>query len=304
MPGLSEAEAGRRRAERGPNRIARRRRQPAWRLLLAQFASPLVLVLVLAAIVAAAVGDIPDAVAIAVIVSINAVIGFVQEARAARDMAALQSLTARRATVLRDEHERIIAAEDVAVGDVLVLRAGDVVAADARLLEANRLAADEAALTGESAPIDKSSEPCPKDTPLAERRDRVFMGTTIATGTGLAEVDAVGMETEVGKIAALVEEGGPQETPLQRRLAAVGRQLLIACLAVVAVVAALGVWRGLDWLTIDTHLPKVIRHALSLVRLRRSMVSPRISADNAVIPRRGWTTRTATEKKKKIICDR
>ncbi|HLT34913.1 MAG TPA: cation-transporting P-type ATPase, partial [Enhygromyxa sp.] len=155
--GLERDEAARRLAAQGPNELAAHRSTPLWRLILRQFESPLVLILVAAAAVAGALGDVVDAVAIAVIVALNAVIGFVQERKAERAMTALRSLTAPRATVRRSGELAAIPAREVVVGDILVLTPGDVVAADARVRSAHALASNEAALTGESLPVDKQS---------------------------------------------------------------------------------------------------------------------------------------------------
>src|SRR6185503_16490278 len=131
--------------------------------------------------------------------------------------------------------------------DVLLLEAGDVVAADGRVDACAALTVGEAVLTGESLPVEKSPEPMPADTPIADRRDGVLMGTTVATGTGRITVTATGMQTELGKIAHLLAQPDTGETPLQRRLTALGHVLLVACLVLVAVVALLGWWRGLSW---------------------------------------------------------
>jgi Ca2+-transporting ATPase len=246
-PGLQPEAAARRLAQDGPNSIVQRRETPAWRLMLAQFQSPLVLILVAAIVIAAVIGDLADAIAITVIVAINATIGFFQERKAARAMAALRDMTSPRARVRRDGAIQTIPAAAVVVGDLLVLEAGDVVAADARVVEAHALAANEAALTGESLPVAKQVEPVAIDAPLAERIDRVFMGTAIGAGTGIAEVLATGMRTELGRIATLLDEASDDRTPLQNRLDRVGLVLLLVCLGLVGVVALLGWWHGMGW---------------------------------------------------------
>ena len=185
--GLDTAQARARLARDGPNALPQRPPTGWAKTLLQQLANPLVAVLGLSCVVSALVGHVIDAVAIGVIVSINAVVGAVQEHRAERAVIALRSLTARRARVLREGHRVVVPAAEVVVGDVLDLEAGDVVAADARLLASHTLSAVEANLTGESVPVDKDPAPVPDDAPLAERSDHVFMGTSIATGTGYAE---------------------------------------------------------------------------------------------------------------------
>lgn len=243
--GLSSVEAKRLLHEAGPNAITREASKPAWHLLLAQFSSPVIWLLLAACVVSAALGEVADAIAIGAIVFINALVGFFQEYRAERAVLALRSMTAPRARVIRDAHAEIIPAAEIVPGDVLMLEAGDVVAADARLLEANVLSTMEAALTGESTPVGKSIQPSAPNAPLAERHDFVFLGTSVATGTGFAEVAATGMRTELGRIAHLLSTAHDEPTPLQTRLAALGRLLMILCLGIVAIVAVLGWWRGL-----------------------------------------------------------
>ncbi|MEZ4385638.1 MAG: cation-translocating P-type ATPase [Nannocystaceae bacterium] len=250
--GLSAAEAAERLRTRGRNELERGRGRPAWRLLVDQFLSPVIGLLTAACVVAALLGEVADAVAIAAIVLLIGVIGFFQEYRAERALLALRSLTAPRARVLRDGHLALVPAAEVVPGDILSLEAGDIVAADARVVEAHDLTTDESALTGESAPVRKRAAAVAADAPLAERFDRVFMGTSVVDGAGLAEVVATGMATEFGKIAALLAQAsaGADETPLERRLAQVSRVLILACLGVVAVIAAVGLLRGDPWLDV------------------------------------------------------
>ena len=242
--GLSTEEARRRLAEVGGNEIQRAQRTSRWRLLARQLASPLIWLLLGAAAVSGFLGEVADAVAITTIVVLNALVGYFQEGRAENALLSLRSLTAPRATVVRDGHRVEIAAAAVVPGDLLVLEAGDIVAADARLVEAHRLSTNEAALTGESAPVDKRTTPVPADAPLAERFDCVFMGTSVAAGAARAEVVATGMGTELGKIAHLLATATDTTTPLQTRLARVSQTLLLLCLAIVAVTALMGFVRG------------------------------------------------------------
>ena len=242
--GLTTEEAGRRLAEVGANEIQRAQRTSRWRLLARQLASPLIWLLFGAAVVSGFLGEVADAVAITTIVVLNALVGYFQEGRAENALLALRSLTAPRATVIRDGHRVEIAAATVVPGDLLVLEAGDVVAADARLIEAHLLSTNEAALTGESAPVEKRTTPVAADAPLAERFDCAFMGTSVAAGAARAEVLATGMKTELGRIAHLLADATDTTTPLQTRLARVSRTLLILCLGIVAVIAVLGFVRG------------------------------------------------------------
>ncbi|MCB9738529.1 MAG: cation-translocating P-type ATPase [Deltaproteobacteria bacterium] len=246
--GLTALAAAQRLTADGPNELQRQQARPAWRLLLSQFASPLIGMLIAAAIVAGALGDVAEAVAIVAIVLLNAIVGFLQEHRAERAVLALRSMTAPRARVLRDGLAKVVPAAEVVVGDVLLLEGGDVVAADARLVSADALRVVEATLTGESEPVQKTTAPTPAETPLAERRDHVFMGTAIAAGSGRAVVVATGPRTELGHIAHLLATVEQSETPLQRQLAKVGKSLGWLCLGVVGVVVALGLFRGEPWL--------------------------------------------------------
>ena len=248
--GLTTAQAARRLAHDGPNEITRRATTARWRFVLAQFSSPLVMLLLGAALISGIVGGLDDAIAILVVVTINAVVGYLQESRAEAALMALRSMTAARASVQRDGVGHLVPAADVVLGDVLLLQPGDVVAADGRLLELASLTVVEAVLTGESMPVEKALEPPPDDAPIAERTDSVFAGTTVATGTGHAIVTATAMSTELGKIAHQLAKAETGETPLQRRLSALGRLLLYVTLGLVAIVALLGWWRGLTWFDI------------------------------------------------------
>jgi Ca2+-transporting ATPase len=278
--GLSTAEAERRQLEVGPNEIAQERAEPAWLLLLSQFTSPVVLLLLAACLLAAFLGELADSIAIGTIVIINGLVGFLQEYRAERAVRALRSMTAPRARVVRDGHVRMIPAATVVPGDVLVLEGGDVVAADARLLEANVLRTLEAPLTGESTPVQKQTRPAALDAPLAERHDQVFMGTSVAAGTGVAVVEAIGMRTDLGRIAHLLRTAEEGPTPLQSRLADLSRLLMVACLAIVAVVALIGWLREVPWIdllmsavslavaAVPESLPAIVTIALA-VGMRR-----------------------------------
>jgi Ca2+-transporting ATPase len=248
--GLSRDEAARLLIAHGANEIARARGRSVLRALAAQFSSPLIWLLLGACAASAALDETLDAAAIAVVVVVNALIGFAQEQRAERAMEALRAMSAPRARVVRDGRVAIIDAKNIVPGDVLVLDAGDIVAADARLVSAHALSTNEAALTGESVPVDKRADAAPAGAPLAERWDSVFMGTSVATGSARARVIATGPKTELGRIAAWMAATEPERTPLERQLERVGRSLLIACLSVVGVVALLSLIRGESWLVV------------------------------------------------------
>lgn len=243
--GLTSAEAIVRLARDGRNEIARAEGTSPWRIFAGQFGTPVIWLLLAAAVISGVLGELADAIAIGTILVINALVGFFQEYRAERAVLALRSMTAPQARVQRDGHPVAISAAEVVVGDLLLLEGGDVVAADARLIEAHRLTAIEAALTGESVPVEKDPSPVDPMAALAERRDHVFTGTSIATGTAMAEVVATGMGTQLGKIAHLLSSAQESATPLQQRLARVSKLLMIACLGVVGIVAVVGLVRGL-----------------------------------------------------------
>lgn len=242
--GLASTEAARRLLTGGPNELRKGKRVSPLVILVAQFESLVIWVLIGAAAVSVLMGEVIDGGAIIAIVALNATIGFFQEYRAEKAAAALAQLAAPRARVIRDGHARVLPAEEVVVGDLLLLEAGDLVAADARLVEASVLRLTEAALTGESEPVEKYTAVLPGETAIADRRNTVFLGTSVAAGSARALVVATGMSTEIGHIAYLLETATNDATPLQRRLDQVARRLLWACLAIVAVVFGLGLLRG------------------------------------------------------------
>ena len=244
--GLSSGTARERLAVHGPNELRAAEGVSPWRLLLGQFRSLIVWILMAAAVVSGALGEMVDAMAILAIVVLNAAIGFYQEFNAGKAIAALRRMAAPQAKVLRDGRVVAVAAAAVAPGDVLALEAGDLVAADARLLSATAFSCVESALTGESAAVDKDAAVCVQaETPLGDRAGMVFMGTSVATGTARAVVTATGMGTELGRIAGLI--GSVEEdTPLQRRLDAFGRVLIWVTLGIVALLFVLGYLRGIE----------------------------------------------------------
>jgi Ca2+-transporting ATPase len=274
--GLGAPEAAARLLRFGRNEIRKTQRDSAARIFLRQLRGLVIWVLIAAAIVSAVLGDTLDGAIILAIVILNAVIGFIQEHRAEQAVAALARMTAPRARVLRDGKPLAVAAAEVVPGDVLMLSEGDLVAADARLVEAAMLRANEAPLTGESLPVDKHVGEIPADTALADRSNMVFLGTSVLSGSGLALVVATGMATEVGRIAALLEHAGSGQTPLQRKLDAVGRRLLWVCFAIVGAVFVLGLLRGIGGFemflgavslavaAIPEGLPAVVTVALAL----------------------------------------
>ncbi|MCK6461866.1 MAG: HAD-IC family P-type ATPase, partial [Planctomycetes bacterium] len=246
--GLEPEEAARRLADHGANELRQEAPVRPVTLLLEQFRSLLVVLLLAAAGVSGVVGEWADAIAILAIVVLNAAIGFYQEYSAERSLAALRRMTAPRARVRRGGKSLTVPAAALVPGDVVEMEAGDVVPADARLLEAVALTTVEAPLTGESEPAGKDPARLDgEDTPLAERRNMVFMGTSVGAGRAVAVVTGTGMGTEIGRIAGMLEDAaGDATTPLQSRLQAFGRVLVWGALGIVALVFLLGVFRGID----------------------------------------------------------
>jgi Ca2+-transporting ATPase len=276
--GLPAEEAATRLERLGRNELAEQGRTPTWRLLLEQFANTMTAVLAAAAVITAVVGDVQDTVVILAILVLNAIIGFAQEYRAEQALAALRALTSPSTRVVRNGQVQAVPAEELVPGDIVLLAPGELVAADLRLVEARALRVNEAALTGESLPVDKATEPLPgvDASMVAERRNMTFRGTAVTGGRGAGVVVATGMATELGRLAELLQSAQSGPTPLQRRLSSLGRWLAAAALVVCAVVFTTGVLRGqpveLMFLTgvslavaaIPEGLPAVVTVALAL----------------------------------------
>jgi len=243
--GLTEAEARRRLAEYGPNELQAAHRLSPWALLGAQFKNVLILILLVAVLLSAFLGHGLEAIVIAVIVLFAVLLGFVQEYRAERAIEALRQLAAPTATVLREGEERTVPAREVVPGDVILLRAGDKVPADGRLIEAVNLQLEESALTGESVPVEKHTAPLAEgEVAVTDRRNMVYAGTAATYGRGRAVVVATGMRTEFGQIAQLLQTVETSPTPLQQNLDRVGQVLARAALVIVLIIVGLGLLRG------------------------------------------------------------
>ncbi len=243
--GLTTAQARQRLSEAGPNELQATRRVSPWALLAAQVKNVLIVILLAATALSALLGHGVEAIAITVIVLFAVLFGFFQEYRAERAIEALRTLAAPTASVLRDGRESEIAARDLVPGDVLILRAGDRVAGDARLFEAANLQVQQAALTGESGAVEKGvAALADPELALADRSNMVYAGTAATYGRGRALVAATGMQTEFGKIARLLEDVETGKTPLQLNLDKLGRALARAALAIVAVIVVFGLLRG------------------------------------------------------------
>ena len=243
--GLGEAEAQARLEKHGRNELTGAKSVPAWRKFLAQFCDVLVLLLIAAATVSGVLwwferdSAVPyESLAILAIVLLNAVMGYVQQARAEASVAKLRAMSAAEATVVRDGRRRRVAAAEIVPGDVILIEEGDTIPADARLLESTALQTAEAALTGESLPSDKDTDPVAADAGLGDRTSMVFSGTTATYGRGIAVVVATGMQTEMGKIAGMLKDTPQQITPLQKELDRVGRRLALIVVAIAVVMIA------------------------------------------------------------------
>ena len=244
--GLSGTEAAKRLAADGPNELKEGRRISPWQIFFGQFKSLIIWILIVAGVVSGVLGEVVDTIAILAIVVLNAVIGFYQEFNAEKSIAALKKMTAPQAKVRRDGQVSSIPASAIVTGDILELEAGDLVAADARLMSAASLKCIESALTGESVAVTKQPATLEQgDIPLGDRENMVFMGTSVAAGTARAVVVATAMQTELGRIAGLIEAAGADEgTPLQQKLDSFGRVLVWATLGIVALLFGLGLLRG------------------------------------------------------------
>jgi Ca2+-transporting ATPase len=275
--GLPAVEVERRTARYGPNAIPEPAARGPWRMLAEQFTDFMILVLIGAAIISGILGDAADTVAIVVIVLLNGVIGFAQEYRAQRAVAALKMLAAPNASVLRAGALTSLPAAQLVPGDVVLLAAGNIVPADTRLMEAVQLKVDESALTGESVPAEKRTAACADpELALGDRRNMAFKGTTVTYGRGRGVVVATGATTELGKIATLLRADEGEKTPLQKRLAQFGQRLAVAAVAICVLVFAIGVLRGepvtvmfltaisLAVAAIPEALPAVVTVALAL----------------------------------------
>lgn len=243
--GLSPEEAVKRLGEYGANELKEKKQKTPFMMFLGQFRDFMILVLIAAAVISGFIGELSDTIAIIVIIGLNAVIGFIQEYRAEKAIAALRKMAAPSATVIRIGMPVTIAASEIVPGDVVSLEAGGVVPADLRLLESAQLKVDEAALTGESVPVEKHTGALHDEhLQIGDRKNMAYKGTFVTYGRGVGIVVATGMNTELGKIAAMLQEEEEVKTPLQKRLARFGRKLAIAVLAICAIVFGIGVIRG------------------------------------------------------------
>jgi Ca2+-transporting ATPase len=283
--GLSQEEVQKRLQEYGPNELKKEKGISPIRLFLEQFADILIIILLIATGLSIYLGEITDAIVIIAIVGACAILGFVEEYRSEKALEALKKMTAPTAMVLRDGKEVKVQASEIVPGDVILLYTGDKVPADARLIEAINLKVDEAPLTGESAPVNKTVGPLPEKAAIPERRNMVFTGTAVVYGRGKAVVTSNGMNTEFGKIAKMVQVTEEEETPLEKRMASVGKWLGILCVAVCLLVAVIGIAEGRNPLgmvlwgvslavaAVPEALPAIVTGALAVGMYRMAKVN-------------------------------
>lgn len=275
--GLSEAKATQQLSQHGANELAERPAKSPWQMLWEQFTATMVLVLIVAAVISAILGDWNDAGAILAIVIFNAILGFTQEYRAGKEFAALKKLAVPKARVLREGEWQQISARELVPGDIVQIEDGDQVPADCRLIENVNLRTQESAFTGESESVEKRITPIQGEAlPLGDRQNMVFMGTTVTYGRAKAIVTETGMDTELGKIAHSMQTVEQEATPLQRRLEQLGKRLALAAVALVTVIFLMGWLRGGDFeelfitsvslavAIIPEGLPAVVTIALAL----------------------------------------
>lgn len=242
--GLASAEVESRRARLGPNELIERGRRGPFRIFLSQFSSTVVLVLIASAVISGILGDHKNVASIGTIVLLNGILGFIQEHRAENALAALRKLAVPPVKVWRGGHLQEIPARDLVPGDIVVLETGNRVPVDGRVIECADLRTQEAALTGESESVRKSTEPLSADVPLAERANMVYAGTIVVGGRGSIVVTETGMATEVGRVATLMQSVAQEATPLQKRLDQVGNRLALVAVGIVTVIFILGLSRG------------------------------------------------------------
>ncbi len=250
MAGLTDEGARDRLVQYGPNELTGKKKTPAIMVFLRQFLSPLIYVLLVAAVISIIVGHFIDAGVIMGVLLLNAVIGFIQETRAEKAMEALIQMAAPRARVRRGGKVQLIPAREMVPGDVLLLETGDRVPADARLVEVSNLKVNEAMLTGESMPVDKCTDIMLAEAPMAERKNMVHMGTIVTYGRANAVVVRTGMLTDIGQIADAIQEIKPERTPLQKNISKLSRYIIVLFLGVCGLLVVVGLLKGIEWLEI------------------------------------------------------
>lgn len=287
--GLSSAEQQKRNEQYGDNALNTHQAKPAWQLYAEQYVNPLIYILLVGSVVSWATGHLVDAIAIAVIILINTGISFWQEYKAQKGMEALRDMAAPEADVLREGQLQRVQAKTLVPGDVIKISAGDILPADVRIVTANRLSIDEAALTGESEPVTKAVDPISKEqVSLGDQTNMGFMTTIVTMGSGMGVVTDTGMKTEVGKIAHMMEQAETSKTPMQVRMDTLAKALLFIGLGVVGVICVIGLLYGMPWLDIlntgislsVAAIPEGLPTVLTIVL---TMGSTKMAKNNALV---------------------
>jgi Ca2+-transporting ATPase len=286
--GLTVREARERLKQLGANRLREAERRSAWSILAEQFKSLIVIILAAAAALSYIFGEYVDGSAILAVIVLNAIIGFITELRGVRSMEELREMGSMQAKVRRNGDILTIPAEEIVPGDIVVIEGGDVVTADLRLIEASKLQANESTLTGESAPASKRVDTLEGESPLAERANMLYKGTSLTRGAGEGVVVATGMDTEIGRISSLVEEAEEEATPLEKRIDRLGHNLVRIVLAIIVIVTVVGVLRGKQlWLMFETGVALAVAAIpeglpiVATIALARGML--RMARRNALI---------------------
>lgn len=248
--GLTKTEASARIKKHGLNVYTSQKPKNPWLILLEQFKSPIVYLLIFGAVVSLFFKDYLEAAAILVVILVNAMIGFLMEMQARSSMKALKEMDVIKTRVLRDGKVEIIPAENLTLGDIVMLEAGDLIPGDGRLLVVNQLKCDESSLTGESLPTEKNIEKLPKDTVLGDRQNMVFKGSSVMNGTGKAIITSIAQHTELGKISSMVDNSTETATPLDKKLAVLSKTLIWLTIILTSVFAITGIIQGKDWVII------------------------------------------------------
>lgn len=291
--GLTSAQVNENIEKYGKNEIAQGKKKSAVQIFLSQFADFLVIILIIAALISAITGDMESFFVIIAVITMNAILGTVQTLKAEKSLDNLKKLNSPSAKVLRGGEKMIVPSEEVAVGDIVLIEAGDCVPADGRLIECASVQTNESALTGESLNVDKTADVLTDDLQLADRKNMVYSGSFVTYGRGSFIVTAVGMDTEVGKIASLIQNAGERKTPLQITLDNFGKKLSIGILIICALVFGLSLWRA-DVINFDSVMDSLmfaialavaaIPEALSsIVTIVLSFGTQKMSRENAIM---------------------
>jgi Ca2+-transporting ATPase len=286
--GLSSVDALQRLNEHGKNEIEDIKKKTILKMVLHQLTDFMILILIAAAVISGVIGDLTDTIIILIIIVLNAIVGFVQEYRAEKAMEALKGMLASQARILRDGKLIDIPSTDIVPGDVVALEAGNIIPADVRFFETHQIKVDESSLTGESQNVEKTLEELPeREYVLGDRVNMGFKGTFISNGRALAFVVATGMNTELGRIAKMIQTE-ESETPLQKRLDAFGKKLSVAILIICIVIFTIGLLRGesilnMFILSISLAVAAIPEAMPALVTITLALGAKKLAKNNALI---------------------